>query len=71
MKDLVNEYVERLPVEVSKMLTLLESNEIEPLRRVAHQLKGSGGGYGFNQITASPPSLIVRSKRGAARAFKN
>jgi signal transduction histidine kinase/CheY-like chemotaxis protein/HPt (histidine-containing phosphotransfer) domain-containing protein len=52
MKDLVDEYVQRLPVEVAKMTSLLNSGEIESLRRVAHQLKGSGGGYGFNQITS-------------------
>jgi signal transduction histidine kinase/CheY-like chemotaxis protein/HPt (histidine-containing phosphotransfer) domain-containing protein len=51
MKELVDEYIGRLPIEVSKMASLLAANEIEPLRRVAHQLKGSGGGYGFNKIT--------------------
>jgi signal transduction histidine kinase/DNA-binding response OmpR family regulator len=51
MKDLVDEYVQRLPEEVSKLIALLQAQQIEPLRRVAHQLKGSGGGYGFGKIT--------------------
>ncbi|HMB96489.1 MAG TPA: Hpt domain-containing protein, partial [Tepidisphaeraceae bacterium] len=51
MKDLVDEYVLRLPDEVSKLVELLNEQQMESLRRVAHQLKGSGGGYGFNKIT--------------------
>jgi signal transduction histidine kinase/DNA-binding response OmpR family regulator len=51
MRDLVDEYVQRLPEEVSKLVSLLQDQQIEPLRRVAHQLKGSGGGYGFGKIT--------------------
>jgi histidine phosphotransfer protein HptB len=51
MKELVGEYVDRLPAEVARLSALLESKQIEDLRRVAHQLKGSGGGYGFPTLT--------------------
>jgi HPt (histidine-containing phosphotransfer) domain-containing protein len=51
MKELIAGYVQRLPVEIATLRTMLENGEIESLRRVAHQLKGSGGGYGFSRLT--------------------
>jgi HPt (histidine-containing phosphotransfer) domain-containing protein len=64
MTQLIEEYIAGLPVEVGKMLGLLEASKIEDLRRTVHQLKGSGGGYGFGQITelATRAELIIKQK---------
>jgi HPt (histidine-containing phosphotransfer) domain-containing protein len=51
MADVIKEFVDRLPGQVSKMLQLLESHNLDELRRAVHQMKGAGGGYGFAQIT--------------------
>jgi signal transduction histidine kinase/CheY-like chemotaxis protein/HPt (histidine-containing phosphotransfer) domain-containing protein len=51
MTELIKLYVESLPQEVAKLTLLLDAGQLDALRRVAHQLKGSGGGYGFARIT--------------------
>jgi signal transduction histidine kinase/DNA-binding response OmpR family regulator len=51
MKELIESYIQRLPIEVAKMRQHLADGQIEALRQVAHQLKGSGGGYGFSRIS--------------------
>lgn len=65
MKELVEEYVHRLPEQVALLTSLLDQGETENLRRVAHQLKGSGGGYGFPQITALAAVADASIKQGA------
>ncbi len=51
MLKLVREFVDGLPTEVRKMLDFLEQNEMASLCRVVHQLRGAGGGYGFDPVT--------------------
>ncbi len=52
MREIIEQYVSRLPEQVQKIHELLAQNDLKNLGRLAHQLKGSGGGYGFPQITA-------------------
>jgi signal transduction histidine kinase/DNA-binding response OmpR family regulator len=51
MKDLIRQYVEGLPEQVAKLVTLLKQTDLETLRREIHKIKGSGGGYGFSELT--------------------
>jgi signal transduction histidine kinase/DNA-binding response OmpR family regulator len=51
MKQILKEFVEGLPEEVTKMQRLWDAQDLASLRRVVHQLRGSGGGYGFNSIS--------------------
>ncbi len=51
MQQLVQDYVAGLPHQVKALQDLLQSNDLKELGRLAHQLKGAGGGYGFPQIT--------------------
>jgi PAS domain S-box-containing protein len=66
MKQVIQEYVTGLPTEVSKMLRLLDAAQIEDLRRTVHQLKGSGGGYGFARITELAAAVDLSIKQKAA-----
>src|SRR5262249_51518725 len=52
MREIIEQYVSRLPEQIAKMRELLNRSDLENLGRLAHQLKGSGGGYGFPQLTA-------------------
>ncbi len=52
MSELVVEYVNSMPQRVNSILAAYEGREREQLIRIVHQLKGSGGGYGFPQLTA-------------------
>ena len=51
MKKIIAEYVESLPGEIRKMQDMLNRGDMPPLRRVVHQLRGTGGGYGFDLIS--------------------
>lgn len=51
MRELVKEFVEALPGKASQLQDMLAARDIESLARLAHQLKGSAGGYGFQTIT--------------------
>jgi two-component system, sensor histidine kinase len=51
MQDVIAEYIGRLPECVANLRRQLDRQNLEELRRLTHQMKGAGGGYGFRQIT--------------------
>jgi CheY-like chemotaxis protein/HPt (histidine-containing phosphotransfer) domain-containing protein len=51
MQAAVAAFVSRLPARVDSLATLVAGGEVEELRRLVHQLKGVGSGYGFPAIT--------------------
>jgi PAS domain S-box-containing protein len=51
MKRIIEQFVERLPAEIEKLKELVDREDLLPLRRLVHQLRGTGGGYGFDAIT--------------------
>ena len=50
-KDLVAQYVKRLPEVVDELALAIEQQAWDKVRFYAHKLRGSGGGYGFPQLT--------------------
>jgi two-component system, sensor histidine kinase len=53
MRRAVEGFVARLPGRVDEILDLSATRDLEKLRTLIHQLKGSGSGYGFPAITHS------------------
>jgi HPt (histidine-containing phosphotransfer) domain-containing protein len=51
MVELVEMFVEELQEKVAAIERSLAEQDFETLGRLAHQLKGSAGGYGFPAIT--------------------
>ena len=51
MHAAIAEFVALLPYRVAIMQRLLDQQNLVELRRVVHQIKGAGGGYGFDEIT--------------------
>jgi HPt (histidine-containing phosphotransfer) domain-containing protein len=51
MRDLILQFVAQLPKKVSRIQSLIERQDAQGLRQLVHQLKGAGGGYGFDSIT--------------------
>ena len=51
LKQLLPAFVADLPGQVAELLSLLRGRDEKSLREVAHQLKGTGGMYGFIQLT--------------------
>ena len=69
MTDLVNDFVRELPLQVSRLHELLEQQRLDDLRRLVHQIKGAGGGYGFAPLSAFAASAeqTIRHAPDAAR----
>jgi signal transduction histidine kinase/HPt (histidine-containing phosphotransfer) domain-containing protein len=57
MAELVEMFVDELPARVSAIQSSLASQDFDALQRLAHQLKGSAGGYGFPTITDAAKTL--------------
>jgi signal transduction histidine kinase/DNA-binding NarL/FixJ family response regulator len=53
MRQAVVAFIGRLPARVDSLISFLEERNIEELKRLVHQLKGVGTGYGFPRITAT------------------
>jgi signal transduction histidine kinase/CheY-like chemotaxis protein/HPt (histidine-containing phosphotransfer) domain-containing protein len=62
MHRAVQAYIGRLPARVGSLVALLEAGDLEELRRLAHQLKGSGSGFGFPPITQTAARLEAAIK---------
>jgi HPt (histidine-containing phosphotransfer) domain-containing protein len=56
------EFVAQLPAQVSAMEALLAEQDLATLAKHVHQLKGSGGLYGFPQITEAAAEAERRVK---------
>jgi len=57
MSELIEAFVARLPETADAMAQALANNCFDELRRLAHQLKGSGGGYGYPSLTQQARKL--------------
>ena len=57
MHPLLAEFVGELPERMSQMNVLAAAGEHAELGRLAHQLKGAGGGYGYPAITEAAAEL--------------
>lgn len=57
MLELVEEFVRALPKKAADLYEMLRQGDLDTLTRLAHQLKGSAGGYGFPMITEAARQL--------------
>lgn len=57
MRELVEMFVADMPGRVEQMERLFEGRQIDELQRLAHQLKGAAGGYGFGAISEAAGDL--------------
>jgi HPt (histidine-containing phosphotransfer) domain-containing protein len=65
MAEILPLIVAELPEQVAALIQHLQGQDLEELRRVTHQLKGAGGGYGFAQITEVAARAEQRVKDAA------
>ena len=57
MRDILAAFVAGLPAQTERARAALDSGDSSTLQRIAHQLKGAAGGYGFTCITVAAGSL--------------
>jgi HPt (histidine-containing phosphotransfer) domain-containing protein len=69
MAELVRGFASELPARATSLEELLSQNDLPELQRLAHQLKGAGGGYGFPQITDAAAGLEQAIKDGAEESI--
>lgn len=62
--DLIEMYVGESAVRATQMQTLFARGDFEQLQRMAHQLRGSGAGYGFEQLSDLATSLESACETG-------
>ena len=65
MLDLVNEFIDELPKRAEAIVACGAAEDLATIRTLAHQLKGSAGGYGFPAITDAA-AKVEQSARGNA-----
>lgn len=51
LREIVEMFVEEMPDRIAGLLDRTNAADWEGVRRVAHQLKGAAGSYGFEPIT--------------------
>lgn len=51
MTTVIGQFVSQLSPQVAEMQRCLDEADVARLRVLVHQLKGSGGGYGFAELT--------------------
>ncbi len=51
MAELVTTYVQELPGQAAQLTSLMNQQNLADLKRLVHQIKGAGGGYGFDAIS--------------------
>jgi HPt (histidine-containing phosphotransfer) domain-containing protein len=52
LEDLIPGFLENQRRAAEKILNLVESDDYESIQRIGHSMKGSGGSYGFDEITS-------------------
>ena len=65
LAELVEMFVEEMPDRIEALRKAFHGDEREPLRRLAHQLKGSADSYGFPQLTPRAARLESAAKDDA------
>jgi len=65
MAELLDLFLSELPKRVDTVTNALRERELQTLRRVAHQMKGSCAGYGFPTIGAAAGSVERTVEQGA------
>lgn len=73
MKEIVEMYVQEMPERVGKLQELWAAQQMDELKRLAHQLKGASGGYGFGTVGSAAgkveASLMALSEGSASASL--
>ena len=69
LEDLVPEYLGSRKKEIDILKNMLASQEFDQIKVIAHNLKGSGGGFGFDYISECGFNIEQMTKKGQADAL--
>jgi HPt (histidine-containing phosphotransfer) domain-containing protein len=71
LAPIVRMFVEELPERVRQLHEGWQAQRFEEVRRLSHQLKGAGGGYGFpglSRAAGDVEAALIALSEGSARA---
>lgn len=71
MGELVGLFVQEMPQRLAKLKSSWTEQDLEDVQRLAHQLKGAGGGYGFPALSSAAAEVeksLVALSEGSARS---
>ncbi len=68
LAEIIVEFVQKLAARVDGMRQALANGDWESLRRLAHQMKGAGGSYGYPMLTEEARELEIRAKQSDLEA---
>ena len=66
--ELIDEFAAGLEADVESMRKALENGDHDGLRRLAHQMKGAGGSYGYPMLTEAAKAIEEAAKAEDAKA---
>ncbi len=67
LEELIPGYLENRQEDLNTLKGALTTGDYETVRCLGHQMKGSGGGYGFDLITEIGKSLEIAGKDSNAQ----
>ena len=62
LEDLIPGYLENRHKDIKSILVALGREDYDSIRVIGHSMKGSGGGYGFDDITTLGKSIEEAAK---------
>jgi signal transduction histidine kinase/DNA-binding response OmpR family regulator len=68
MAEVIESFVQQLPLRCQAMREALNNNDLPTLQRLAHQMKGAGGSYGYPMLTRAGKELGAAAKVGDQEA---
>ena len=69
LADLIPEFLENRRRDVERITRLVQEGKYEELTRLGHNMKGSGGGYGFTEISEIGQAIEEAGARGDREAM--
>lgn len=63
MDELIEMFVNEMPERIASIAECYREQRLTELQTIAHQLKGSGAGYGFEPISITAADLEASLKR--------
>jgi len=62
LESLIPGYIKNRRADIINIRQLVQNDEFEEAQRLAHSMKGSGGGYGFKKISELGAAMEIAAK---------
>jgi HPt (histidine-containing phosphotransfer) domain-containing protein len=70
LMDIIPQYLENKRHNIGELLEALNQGDFEFIRATGHNLKGSGSGYGFEEITRLGAEIETKAKEKDTEAVR-